>query len=88
MPTALGRLNTEYNKVRSAIKIQTVFRRYMLRNELSKRYISIVKIQSIIRRYLQKYTIRKLNAELREKIVKSKKKTKKPKKGNKKSKRR
>ena len=36
MPTALGRLNTEYNKARSAIKIQTVFRRYMLRNELSK----------------------------------------------------
>ena len=88
MPTALGRLNTEYNKVRSAIKIQTVFRRYMLRNELSKRYISIVKIQSVMRRYLQRYTIRKLNTELREKIAKTKKKIKKPKKGNKKSKRR
>ena len=86
--TALGRLNTEFNKVRSIIKIQTVFRRYMLCNELSKRRYSIVKIQAIIRRYLQRYTIRKLKADLRDKIAKSKKKAKRAKKGKKKSKRR
>ena len=60
----------------------------MLCNELSKRRYSIVKIQAIIRRYLQRYTIRKLKADLRDKIAKSKKKAKRAKKGKKKSKRR